>query len=118
MIAPELTRLWKIDARTLGLEWADGVQVRVDVVALRRACPCALCVSELTGERVVADQVGDDVRPTELRPVGRHALGVTWSDGHRTGMYALTELRAAALAGGLSAAGVAPVGPGVRPPAA
>jgi ATP-binding protein involved in chromosome partitioning len=82
------------DERTLSLRWADGVEARVDAVALRRACPCAACVDENTGRRTLAPEaVADDVRPTRLRSSGRYALAIGFTDGHDTGLYTWRSLR-------------------------
>ena len=84
----------QVDARTLGVEWLDGKRQVFDVVQLRRSCPCAECVDELTGKRTLRpDQVGEDVRPLSLVSVGRYAINIVFSDGHRTGYYTFDYLR-------------------------
>jgi ATP-binding protein involved in chromosome partitioning len=35
-----------------------------------------------------------DVRPLSLSLVGAYGLKITWSDGHGTGIYTFTHLRA------------------------
>ena len=79
------------DDRTLKIVWDDGTEQLYDVVALRRNCPCAACAERST----VADniQTDDHVRPTEIRSVGRYALLIAFSDGHRTGIYSFATLR-------------------------
>ena len=55
---------------------------------LRLACRCAHCVDEMTGRRVLREtSVPQDVRPLAIAPVGRYAIEIHWSDGHRTGIY-------------------------------
>ena len=34
-----------------------------------------------------------DVHPTQIRPVGRYALQIAWSDGHDSGIYPFERLR-------------------------
>lgn len=52
---------------------------------LRRACRCALCVDERTGEPLPAlDAIPADVTPGEIAPLGNYAFTVEWSDGHHS----------------------------------
>jgi DUF971 family protein len=92
VIAP--TSLFRKDARTLGVRWNDGSRSAYDLHALRSACPCAACVNEWTGARILdASKVPADVRPARLFSVGRYAVGVQWSDGHATGIFSYDYLR-------------------------
>jgi ATP-binding protein involved in chromosome partitioning len=80
--------------RELAITWADGHESVYDVRALRLACQCAVCVDEWSGEeRLDADRVPADVRPLRIRPVGRYAIQIDWSDGHDTGIYPFDRLR-------------------------
>jgi DUF971 family protein len=80
--------------RDLEIVWKDGRRSVFDVVFLRRACRCALCVEEWTGAQVLRpEQVSEDVRPLSVEPVGRYALQIRWSDGHQSGIYAFDYLR-------------------------
>jgi len=79
----------------LSIRWGDGVESIYAVRALRLACGCAACVDEWTGEnRLDPASVPGDVHPTKIEPVGRYAIGITWSDGHATGIYPFDRLRA------------------------
>ena len=80
--------------RELGITWADGLESRYDVRALRLACGCASCVDEWTGQgRLDPDSVPEDVHPLKIEPVGRYAIQIDWSDGHSTGIYPFRRLR-------------------------
>lgn len=78
------------------LTWADGTTLRFDLVELRTRCPCADCRARR--ER------GLDVwplasSPQPLRIVEAHlhgawGIGITWNDGHTTGVFSWTLLRA------------------------
>ena len=78
----------------LRITWADGRACRYGAAALRRVCPCAQCVNEFTGERVLRpDSVPDALTIADVQLVGRYALNFRWSDGHQTGIYSFRLLR-------------------------
>jgi ATP-binding protein involved in chromosome partitioning len=79
------------------LDWGPAGTVWLAARALRLACPCALCVEEMTGRRLIDPlQVPPDVRPLRLALVGGYGLRVDWSDGHSTGIYPFAWLKAQA----------------------
>jgi len=52
---------------------------------LRCDCRCAVCVEELTGEALLdKSQVSRTVRPLGTAPIGKYAISVDWSDGHKS----------------------------------
>lgn len=64
------------------------------VAYLRRKCSCAACIDEWSGEQILnPDDVTEDVRPINVNPVGRYAINIEWSDGHRSGIYSFDFLR-------------------------
>ena len=70
------------DARTLSIRWADGHVDDLDVRDLRLACPCALCVEEMSGRALLDPaSVPADVLPRKVTSVGTYAMIVDWSDG-------------------------------------
>lgn len=78
----------------LRVTWADGRTCRYDAPRLRRACPCAQCVNEWTGERVLRpENVADTIEMIDAEIIGRYALSFNWSDGHHTGIYSFRYLR-------------------------
>lgn len=78
----------------LAITWADGHVSRFRAAALRRACPCAQCVNEWTGQRVLKpENISDELEIANLELVGRYALNFRWSDGHETGIYSFRYLR-------------------------
>jgi DUF971 family protein len=78
----------------LRITWADGEVCDYKAASLRRACPCAQCVNEWTGERVLnASSISDELEIKDLNLVGRYALNFRWSDGHETGIYSFRYLR-------------------------
>jgi DUF971 family protein len=86
MIAPK--KFFRTPEGDLGIEWADSSRNSIPLKKLRLACPCALCVDEHTGERLVnAETIPEDIKLDSLLSVGRYAVGFIWSDGHKTGIY-------------------------------
>ena len=92
--AIEPREIMQEDEARLRITWADGRICNYQAPALRRACPCAQCVNEWTGERTLkAESIDDEVSIKDLTTVGRYALNFRWSDGHETGIYSYKYLR-------------------------
>lgn len=92
IIAP--VGIHKVGADVLAVDWNDGTESRYPLRELRCACPCAACVNEWTGEKMLDDaKVSKDIKPARLFAVGRYAMGVHWSDGHKTGIYSYDYLK-------------------------
>lgn len=82
------------DDFTLRISWADNCECLYRAADLRRACPCAQCVNEWTGERVLKpDNISEELEIKDMSIVGRYALNFRWSDGHETGIYSFRYLR-------------------------
>ena len=72
----------------LKIHWDDGQESSFAPRYLRANCPCAGCVEEWTGRRMVSEaQLPEGVTPRGMTPVGRYAVQINWSDGHDTGIY-------------------------------
>jgi len=83
------------DAAGLHLVWADGLAQHIVPRDLRLACRCAQCRDEMTGApRLDPDQVPLDIGLSRIWSIGNYALGLTFSDGHDTGIYSFGALRA------------------------
>ncbi len=82
-------------AGELRLTWPDGHVGAHAPWALRVRCPCAHCVDEDTGKQVLdPKRVSLDIKLAGAQPVGRYGVGLTFSDGHNTGIYNFTDLKA------------------------
>src|SRR5262245_44033271 len=78
----------------LSIAWGDGHRCRYRAADLRRSCPCAQCVDEWTGQRMLKrETVSDQITIGDISIVGRYALSFRWSDGHDTGIYSFRYLR-------------------------
>jgi ATP-binding protein involved in chromosome partitioning len=90
------TRIRRSDPSKVVFEWADGLSAEFSAADLRRRCPCAACVSETTGQRMLdPSSIPDDLTQAGLHLVGNYAVGLRFSDGHETGIYTYSFLRAA-----------------------
>lgn len=70
------------------LAFSDGRELSAKAFDLRADCHCASCVSESTGERLVdIKKIPADINPVDILPLGNYAVGITWSDGHSSGIY-------------------------------
>lgn len=80
--------------RAISIIWSNGVENKYNAAQLRRACPCAGCVNEWTGEKTLKDSaVADDLTFLNISVVGRYALSFNFSDKHETGIFSFEYLR-------------------------
>lgn len=78
----------------VSIKWSDDSESRYSAPQLRRSCPCAGCINEWTGEKMLdASSIPDDLTITSTSIVGRYALNFHFSDGHDTGIYSFKYLR-------------------------
>ena len=83
---------------------ADGLYIEWDqsghawlypARALRLACRCAACMEEMSGRALLdPDSIPAGIIPESVALVGAYGLRIRWSDGHDTGIYGFTQLRA------------------------
>jgi DUF971 family protein len=81
----------------LTIQWADGHQSAYDFELLRWSCPCAECAGEagLPGRLASTTELTDDqVELVQMEAVGLFGIRPYWKDGHDTGIYGLSMLRA------------------------
>jgi DUF971 family protein len=79
----------------ISIVWSDDAETKYNAADLRRNCPCAGCVNEWTGEKMLKDEtVSDDLNFSHISVVGRYALNFHFSDGHETGIFTFPYLRA------------------------
>lgn len=92
MIEP--TQIIEESDREVSIKWSDDTETRYLASNLRRSCPCATCVNEWTGEKILRDdQVKDDLSFSSISIVGRYALSFHFSDGHDTGIFSFDYLK-------------------------
>lgn len=89
-----------IKNREVRIAWGDDHRSVYPFDALRKNCPCAVCVEQrrnadplrvLKSDQIVTQAALDLDTPVEM--VGNYALQFFWADGHRTGIYTFEFLR-------------------------
>lgn len=76
------------DNQSLQLVFPDGRTLRLDHRQVRLACQCALCINEITGKNMINPaKIRVDIAPKEITVLGNYAVGITWNDGHSSGIY-------------------------------
>ncbi len=96
---PRLLSMDVAENSAFSLSWEDGKKAEIRFRDLRLVCPCAACVDEWTGAKLLdPSQVPDDIRPVAMEPVGNYAVQIRWSDGHESGIFSFRLLRS--LSGG------------------
>jgi DUF971 family protein len=79
------------DARALfQVTWGDDHSSQYPFWYLRGYCPCAECQGHGGGWAFVEP---GEAKLKDVLEVGHYALNLTWSDGHRTGIYPFEVLR-------------------------
>jgi len=82
------------DNSEISIKWSDDLETKYSAPELRRSCPCASCIDEWTGEKILDnDSIPDDLSMSNISIVGRYALSFQFSDGHDTGIFSFKFLR-------------------------
>lgn len=78
----------------VSIKWSDDTETNYTAAQLRRACPCAGCKDEWTGEKTLNEKsIPDDLSFRHISIVGRYALNFHFSDSHDTGIFSFKFLR-------------------------
>ena len=90
---PSPLEVGRANQHDVRIRWSDGSEKIYPARSLRLKCPCAMCVDENTGFRILKEPgIPLDVHPVKIEPVGRYAIVIHWSDGHNTGIYTWENL--------------------------
>lgn len=78
----------------ISIVWSDDAETKYNASQLRRKCPCAGCVNEWTGEKILDEgKIPDGLTFSHISIVGRYALNFHFSDRHDTGIFSFKYLR-------------------------
>ena len=92
---PTPVEIGRANQHDVRIRWSDGSESVYLARTLRLKCPCAMCVDENTGLRILKEPgIPLDVHPVKIEPVGRYGITIHWSDGHNTGIYTWEHLHA------------------------
>ncbi|MBL9108194.1 MAG: DUF971 domain-containing protein [Myxococcales bacterium] len=80
-------------ARTTEIDWADGHKGIYPHRVLRGFCPCAGCQGH-SGAIAFLPPSDLQLELEDIEPVGNYAVCLRWFDGHASGLYSYTYLRA------------------------
>jgi len=84
----------KSDPTRVVIEWDDGHRTTFSASQLRKLCPCARCVDEITGRAILdPTSVPQAMTHTDVRLVGNYAISLRFADGHDTGIFPFVMLR-------------------------
>jgi DUF971 family protein len=77
------------------LTWADGTTSEFGLEELRQQCPCAECRTRRDRDLPVwpLPSTPQPLRIVDAKLVGAWGIGITWNDGHATGIYSWELLR-------------------------
>ncbi|MFT4540950.1 MAG: DUF971 family protein [Planctomycetota bacterium] len=82
------------DSSRVSVEWEDGATSVYTATQLRRLCPCAQCINEMTGKAILdPTTVAEDMTHTDVQLVGQYAITIRFADGHSTGIFTFAFLR-------------------------
>lgn len=81
------------DNHTFVIQWSDGKTHQFRLSELQKKCPCANCIDESTGKRLLDEaMVNENVRAARILSVGRYALRIQFTSGCSTGIYEFDRL--------------------------
>ena len=90
------TRIERGDT-SLTIQWKDSYQSELSYRRLRQKCPCAYCDANRSGKDpfhiLPTADFFEKLHLVDIQRVGRYAVRLVWSDGHRTGIYTFEFLR-------------------------
>jgi DUF971 family protein len=92
--------LQRTQSQAVRIVWNDGLVQEISARTLRDHCPCASC-REKHGATSQVPSLLPILTPAELgplqvesmRPVGNYAYAITFTDGHKNGIYTFELLR-------------------------
>jgi len=89
----EPTQIIEESDREISIKWSNDTETRYSARQLRQECPCASCINEWTGEKILDHtSISPYLTFKNISIVGRYALSFSFSDGHDTGIFSFKYL--------------------------
>ena len=84
-----------VDKKKLFIKWDDETESEIGLEKLRKFCPCATCLTEREkqSKTYIPILTENQVKIVNINQVGSYAIGITWKDGHNTGIYEFQFLK-------------------------
>lgn len=83
-----------LDDQLFKIVWNDGSNQFLRMSDLQKNCPCACCVEEYTGKRLVDPaSIDQSVGAKEIHGVGRYGLRIQFTQGCSSGIYSFDLIR-------------------------
>jgi DUF971 family protein len=78
-----------IDRKKIFIKWDDNTESEIGLVKLRKHCPCATCLveREKQSKSYIPVLNENQLKIASINQVGSYAIGISWKDGHNTGIY-------------------------------
>ena len=83
------TKIKVRDKEFLDITWTNGEQKSIKLSNLRNGCPCAICHAEKEewSSTYIPLYTKEQLTIIKINIVGTYAVGISWEDGHNTGIY-------------------------------
>lgn len=83
------------EKKELFIRWDDSVDTKVELKTLRKLCPCASCSEQRLNQSLsyIPLYFEDQIKVDKIIEIGSYAIGISWKDGHNTGIYEFPLLR-------------------------
>jgi DUF971 family protein len=87
------------EKKNLLIKWDDGSESLIPLETLRKQCPCATCLAERErrSKTYIPIFIKGETQVSGISIVGKYAVGITWKDGHNTGIYEFPYLQKLAI---------------------
>jgi DUF971 family protein len=83
------TTIKMIDGKALFVKWNDDSESMINLMKMRKFCPCATCASEREeqSKNYIPIFSGNQIQIKSITQVGSYAISIQWKDGHNTGIF-------------------------------
>lgn len=79
----------KIEMGNLFIDWDNEEKSCIKLADLRYNCPCAVCLEDKNkkGNGYIPLYNEKEMTVASVERIGNYAVGITWKDGHNSGIY-------------------------------